>query len=710
MGHNSRRLDKNSLYRALFTIFGVFLNVIPAYLVHRFDIPFYADTLGTVFVSALCGSLSGIVTAVLSSVACNFFNDQSIYYTLIAILIAMSVAGFIRKEMYRRKRNAVLLILVLALTGGILGTVFQWILTGGPQFEYVIQAAGFSTEAPGAGVFFISLLISILINLLDKGVSTMLAIFLLMAVPSEIREGVHNSSWRQKPLSDREIREIRGQKHGSSRSISFRLTITLTFGSVMLVAGMVFLSMSMYTRSVFEQYGNAAHNAAVAAASAIDTDLIETFIKKGKTSPGYRDTERRLSTIRDNSYGVDFLYVVKPDEEGLTVIFDLDSDHVASSNPGDRWEFDEGLMPQLDKMLAGQELDTFDDRSSYGWYLTLYYPVRNIAGQTKCYVGVDLSLESLSDYISDFLIKVVMIFSGFFILILGFALWLSNHYLAYPIGIMASKIDGFSLETEDQKILDDNVRQLRKLEIHTNDEVEILYRAICEMASGEAEQMRSIRFFAESTASLQNGLIITMADLVENRDSDTGAHIQKTAAYVRIIAEGLRAKGYYAEKMTPKFISDVVMSAPLHDVGKINISDAVLNKPGKLTDEEFAIMKTHTTHGREIMEKAISTVSGESYLKEARNMAAYHHERWDGKGYPEGLHGQVIPLSARIMAVADVFDALVSPRVYKPAFPLEKALQILEEGAGTQFDPKCVEVFMDALPEVKRIMLKYQEV
>ena len=198
-----------------------------------------------------------------------------------------------------------------------------------------------------------------------------------------------------------------------------------------------------------------------------------------------------------------------------------------------------------------------------------------------------------------------------------------------------------------------------------------------------------------------------MADMVENRDSDTGAHIQKTAAYVKIIVEGLKRKGYYAEKITPKFMSDVVRSAPLHDVGKINIPDGVLNKPGRLTDEEYEIMKTHTTSGKKIMEHAIITVEGDTYLKEARNMAAYHHERWDGKGYPEKLHGEVIPLSARIMAVADVFDALTSERVYKPAFPVDKALAIIKEGTGSQFDPKCVEVFMESLPEVMEVLRKY---
>ena len=181
------------------------------------------------------------------------------------------------------------------------------------------------------------------------------------------------------------------------------------------------------------------------------------------------------------------------------------------------------------------------------------------------------------------------------------------------------------------------------------------------------------------------------------------------ADYVRIIVEGLQKKGYYQNKMTPKYIADVEMSAPLHDIGKINIPDAILNKPGKLTDEEFEIMKSHTTAGRKIMEKAILTVRGDNYLREARNMAGYHHEKWDGSGYPEGLKGEVIPLSARIMAVADVFDALTSKRIYKEGMPLERAMKIIEEGSGTHFDPKIVEVFLEAKDEVRNVLRRYSE-
>lgn len=191
---------------------------------------------------------------------------------------------------------------------------------------------------------------------------------------------------------------------------------------------------------------------------------------------------------------------------------------------------------------------------------------------------------------------------------------------------------------------------------------------------------------------------------VQKCDESTGENIKNTVSLVRIIVEGLSEEGNpYAPRMTDAFKADVIAAAPLHDIGKIMIPDAILNKPGKLTDEEFKIMKTHTVEGDKIIDDVIKRVGREKSgcLNEARYMASCHHERWDGKGYPEGLSGEDIPLSARIMAVADVFDALVSVRCYKPSFTFEEAMNVIKKDAGTHFDPVVAKAFVDAADKVR---------
>ena len=201
-------------------------------------------------------------------------------------------------------------------------------------------------------------------------------------------------------------------------------------------------------------------------------------------------------------------------------------------------------------------------------------------------------------------------------------------------------------------------------------------------------------------------LVISGMDMVESRDKGTGDHVRKTAAYADIILRELKRENVYADQLTDAFVSDVIHSAPLHDIGKIHVSDLILNKPGKLSEDEFETMKTHTTAGADMIRHALDMVSesDSGYLREAMNLANYHHEKWDGTGYPRGLKGEEIPLSARIMAVADVFDALVSRRSYKDPFPFEKAMQIIREESGTRFDPAVAGAFFRAGEEVRRIM------
>lgn len=198
----------------------------------------------------------------------------------------------------------------------------------------------------------------------------------------------------------------------------------------------------------------------------------------------------------------------------------------------------------------------------------------------------------------------------------------------------------------------------------------------------------------EELHAIQNVAFYAMISLAETRDNETGNHIRRTQIYIKLLAENLRLKPRYTNILDDKTIDLFYKSAPLHDIGKIGIPDTILLKKGKLTEEEFKIMKTHTTIGYEAIQKAeLFTGKTISFLKYAKEIAYSHHERWDGSGYPLGLSGTDIPLSARLMAVADVYDALISARVYKPPFSHQHAVQLIIDGKGTHFDPDIVDVF-----------------
>lgn len=208
-------------------------------------------------------------------------------------------------------------------------------------------------------------------------------------------------------------------------------------------------------------------------------------------------------------------------------------------------------------------------------------------------------------------------------------------------------------------------------------------------------------FFEKQSRKLQRVLITTMADLVENRDENTGGHIRRTAKYVEIIAKELKAEKKYPDILTTKYIENMIVAAPLHDIGKIHVPDSILCKPGRLTDEEFEIMKTHTTAGYKIIKHVEKQSHDIEYVTVAKQMAKSHHEWVNGSGYPEGLAGDDIPLCAKILAVADVFDALVSKRCYKEPLPVIKAYDIMKSEAGSHFDETVLNAFFAAHIEIE---------
>jgi|GEM_PF-340179 len=205
-------------------------------------------------------------------------------------------------------------------------------------------------------------------------------------------------------------------------------------------------------------------------------------------------------------------------------------------------------------------------------------------------------------------------------------------------------------------------------------------------------------------SSTQDATIFSLATLAEYRDPETGAHIVRTKCYIKELAEQLKKMGHYKNQLDDEAIELLVKSAPLHDIGKVGVPDNILQKKGKLTDEEYAIMKKHVTNGRNTILAAEKTMHADSsFMRYAREIAYSHHEKWDGTGYPDGLKGEEIPLSARLMALADVYDALISERCYKPPFSHEKSVGIILEGKGTYFDPIVVEAFLEIADEFENI-------
>jgi putative two-component system response regulator len=221
------------------------------------------------------------------------------------------------------------------------------------------------------------------------------------------------------------------------------------------------------------------------------------------------------------------------------------------------------------------------------------------------------------------------------------------------------------------------------------------------------------RQVCERTAQVQkvqDATILAMASLAETRDNETGHHILRTQRYVEVLAQHLRDHPRFSAELSEGSIQLMVKSAPLHDIGKVGIPDHILLKPGPLDAQEFEIMKTHTTLGREAIESAEQSIGRPvPFLRFAKEIALSHQEKWDGSGYPEGLKGDAIPLSARLMALADVYDALISRRVYKPAFSHEASVKIILESGGRHFDPAVVAAFDAVREDFRSIAARYAD-
>ena len=242
---------------------------------------------------------------------------------------------------------------------------------------------------------------------------------------------------------------------------------------------------------------------------------------------------------------------------------------------------------------------------------------------------------------------------------------------------------------------------LKRIEVHMLVEEQKLE---LENYSHNLEHM--VKEKTDTVFDLQNAILRTVAELVECRDDTTGGHIERTQNYLKILVDALQGDDLYKEEVASWNIEFLLQSSQLHDVGKIAIKDSILQKPAKLTPEEFDEMKTHTSFGIKVIEKIQENTSEATFLEYAKILASTHHEKWDGTGYPNGLSGNNIPLQGRLMAIADVYDALISERPYKKPFSHEEAVDIITKGSGSHFDPNLVKIFLEHEGQFREVAMK----
>lgn len=695
------RQNKKSTWLSLITL--VFLCLILNNLGSRLNgalgLPFYFDNIGTILAALLGGYIPCITVGFLSNLVAGFHSPDSVYYSVISVFIAVAAVVFVRKLRRLRFQYIILSVFVFAFIGGVVGGILTWLIYGmnfGDGFASKL-AASINRVVP-IGYFFSNLTALFGIDVVDKAVVTAVSLIIYKLLPKKLIGFIKTQDWYYITLFDTEKRKL------CNKRITLRLksTLVVAVSTTLVAAAAIGISVIQYHNSTVFDYTTQAQYAARVVATHINPDRIERYLKEGKKAKGYSDMIEFMQTVRNASPEIQFVYVYQIKEDGTHIIFDLDTKEVKADSPGEVIEYDSTIKKYKNLFLAGKEIPSDISNDDDGWLLSVYEPIHNKAGKTVCYVGVDMSMTHLSSDETAFLAKVISLLLGFLILIRTYAAWVYERHIVKPVNTIADAANRFTYDTPRSR--EKSIKMINELGICTGDEIEYLYDAYKKTTADTVRYINEVEDKSAQIVRMQNGLVLVLAQMVESRDKCTGDHVFKTAVYCEIILNQMKNDGIYSEKLSDKFINEVVHSAPLHDIGKIKVSDTILNKPGKLTDKEFEIMKKHTLVGGEIIDKVVATVGEESeYLTEAKNLATYHHEKWNGKGYPLGLSGEDIPLSARVMAVADVFDALVSRRSYKEPFPVDKAFEIIKKDSGSHFDPLIVKAFLNAEDKIRHI-------
>ena len=679
MKKNNPIFRKASVITSPFTwlviVISIGLNFGLSYLIsanfHSIGVMLYLDCVFTILVSCIFGYFPGLVVGMGTNLLNCVFDGDSIYYAFISGLIAMLAGLLMRTGMFRKWWGYILAVLLFSFFGGGVGSVLTYFLYGQSVDVVTPSLTADLYNNFGFTPFWANYVASSLWDMLDKTITMaiVLGVFLLYPNNERALEFFPNTFMLRKPWNVPAKRKF--YQHISIHSLDFKIISIMTFAYVLLASSVAMVLGISYHNTAFDEAGDTARQYATAVTYVIDGDEVNLWmshqdeIKAAPTTYGYSHTFAGLESIKISSNKVLDVYVFTTD--GKTVL-DLEYGVTALGEPLHHQE-------EYEEFLAMGDIDRyFEHNGEHGHFLGYYCPILDGEGKTVAYAVANLDVSMIRIQVMSTVVQIV-----------------DSEMRAYEaIG--------------PRKWLTSKARK-QLVKLRGKDEISNLSALSHSTMDLASESILKIEEQAAKLIATQKGVVFALAEIIESRDKCTADHTTRTSHYSGMIARELVKEGKYTEIFTEQFLDDFAIAAALHDVGKIKIPDAILNKPGKLTKEEFDVMKEHTLEGEKIIELALKGIGVSSeYLETARQVSGSHHERWDGTGYPRGLKGDEIPLCARIVAIADVFDALTCLRPYKEPWPFEKALATIQEESGTHFDPELVDAFVAIKDEVKEYL------
>ncbi|MDO5701824.1 MAG: hypothetical protein Q4G47_00520, partial [Lachnospiraceae bacterium] len=557
----------------LLIVAGVAVNFALKSVVTALGLPMYLDCVGTVVAAALGGYMPGILVGFLTNVIIGLTDVPSLYYCSISVLIAVGAAFSAKRGGFRSIPGIILTTLLLTLIGGGIGSVLTWLLSGQDFGDVASSGLTKIVYSQGSLSPFASQLVADLtVDVVDKAVTVVLSAIVLALIPENAKDVLFMQGWKQAPLPEHMRSRVEERMY---RIYSLRSKIVGFLAIAISVIGIVvtLISYTLYHGAILEQAETMGRSIANIAHSCIEPSRVDDYLTLGEKATDYLEVEKELEQVKASSDDIEYVYVYRILEDGCHVVFDVDTADTPGGNPGDIVEFDESFDELLPKLLAGEPIDPIVTDDTFGWLLSVYKPVYDDAGKCMCYACIDISMNKLKVKEQVFFTRIISLFVGFFVVILAIGLWLAEYSIILPINTMALAAGAFAFNSESTR--QESIEKIDSLQIVTGDEIENLYESVTKMGDDSMEYIEDSRKKAAQIEKMQSGLIYVLADLVESRDKLTGDHIRKTAAYVRIILDQVRREGLYRDVLTDEFCDDIINSAPLHDIGKIVVPDAI---------------------------------------------------------------------------------------------------------------------------------------